>query len=545
MPADTPDSEKQRLESLYSLNVYHAAPEGFDRIVRVTSNVFGVPIAGVEFVDKDAVVFKSTVGLETSEISRDSSFAKELLNQKGILAVEDASLAPEYSNNYLVKNLGVKFWAGAPLIGPEGHVLGTLFIADQHTHKFSPLQQEVLRDLSNWALDELLRGKLYLDEQKIRQDLMIRNRELAGEKARSEAMLGDIGDGVVGINDKGEVTFVNHQVEVMTGFTRAELMGKFLIQAIVMKDNLGHDVQATDQPIRQAIFYKKKVQSHAFSYVRKDGTKFAVAITATPVVVFDQTIGGVVVFRDITKEMEVDRMKTEFISLASHQLRTPLSAMKWFSEILLDGDVGKLTDEQHEILTNIYKSNERMIDLVNTLLNISRIESGRIMIEPRPTDLKKLVDEVVMEVTPRLTQKQHKLAISVHDNLPEVSLDPKLVRHVYLNLLTNAIKYTPKGGDIVIIISKSGDNVISQISDSGLGIPKSQQDRVFKKFFRAKNIVKVETEGTGLGLYLAKAIVESSGGKIWFQSEEGKGTTFWFSLPLHAVKKEGVVSIDS
>jgi signal transduction histidine kinase len=373
-------------------------------------------------------------------------------------------------------------------------------------------------------------------------------RRQAIAQQRDEAMLTSMGEGLIAIDGDGNIAFINHvAAELLSLPNQESAVGKPVQQVYSLYSNEGKADKPL--PLEQRPSY---VAMHTgagsvglYVLVKPDSSKHILNITANPVKLGEEVIGAITVLRDVTKEKEVDRMKTEFISLASHQLRTPLSAIKWFSEMLVSGDVGELKPDQLDFAHNIADSTERMIDLVNALLNISRIESGRIMVDPKPTDLKELVNGITNDLKAKTEEKQQNLVISVHDDLPKINLDPRLTSQVYMNLLTNAIKYTPKGGEISVFISRKDDDIISQVTDNGYGIPVAQQDRVFQKFFRAANAVKVETDGTGLGLYLIKAIVESSGGKIWFKSEEGKGTTFWFSMPVSGMKqKEGEVTLD-
>jgi len=277
---------------------------------------------------------------------------------------------------------------------------------------------------------------------------------------------------------------------------------------------------------------------------RKSGEKYIAMVSIAPIKELGKIRFFVAIERDITKEREIDRMKTEFISLASHQLRTPLAAMRWFSEMLLAGDLGKLNQEQTEYVNNIEGMNRRMIELVNSLLNISRIESGRMTISPRPTEIAELIEGVTEDTKDKVEEKSQTLVVDIQPELPKISLDPGLIHQVLLNLVTNASKYSPAKSKILITVSKDDKDLICDVKDSGYGIPKEEQAKIFTKFFRASNVVKNDTDGTGLGLYLTKAIVESSGGKIRFESEEGKGTTFRFSIPLEGVKPhEGEVTI--
>jgi PAS domain S-box-containing protein len=370
--------------------------------------------------------------------------------------------------------------------------------------------------------------------------------ELEEKRAKDQALLSSIGEGIVVTDRNGNVEMINKQAEMMVGWKNEEVMGKKWFEVAPLVDEKGNSIPPERRATQKVLVTGQPIASSTNYYVRRDGSKFSVGTTAAPVVLNGKTIGVIAVFRDITREREIDRAKTEFVSLASHQLRTPLSAIKWYTEMLSGGDAGQLNPEQKEFVQCLYQSNERMIELVNSLLNISRIESGRIKIDPVPTDLGELVNQIMKELQPKIIEKKINMVVSVHPELPQIKIDPKLIRQVYLNLISNAIKYTPANGEISVFISRKEDEIISQVTDNGCGIPKADYGRMFERFFRAENAQRADADGTGLGLYLVKAIIDSSKGKIWFASEENKGTTFWFSLPVSGTPpKKGEVTLDS
>ncbi len=229
---------------------------------------------------------------------------------------------------------------------------------------------------------------------------------------------------------------------------------------------------------------------------------------------------------------ELDQLKTDFISVASHQLRTPLSAIKWALKMIIDKDVGPVTKEQKDLLQKGYQTNERMISLINDLLNVSRIEEQRFQYRFAETSLAEVIDKTLDELRIPMEKKSILFEKRIEHHIPPLFIDGQKMHLVFENLLDNAIKYTPDGGRIVLTVSRKQDVVLCLIHDSGVGIPESQWDRVFSKFFRGDNVIRMQTQGTGLGLFIARTIIEKHNGTITFDSKEGEGTTFSFTLPI-------------
>lgn len=360
------------------------------------------------------------------------------------------------------------------------------------------------------------------------------------ERNRIKAILESIGDGVFVVNTKYQIEAINPVAANLSGYKLDEAMGKpykEIFHFVYEKNN-----KVNDRFIVEAIKTGQvQEMDNQTLLVKKDGTKIPVSDSAAPLVDgIGEIKGCVVVFRDVSKEYAIDKAKTEFVSLASHQLRTPLAAINWNVEMLL-GDGYKVLDEENkQALEDVYSSSMRMTELVNALLNVSRIELGTFAVDPESVDIVVLAKEVVKDLQPKIDEKELELTEEYKPKKLVVNVDPKLMRMVIENLLSNSVKYTPEKKKIKLSILKRDKDFILEIKDEGYGIPKDQQEKIFTRLFRADNVQDRDVEGTGLGLYIVKSIIEHSEGEIWFESEEDKGTTFYVTLPLEGMgKKKG------
>jgi len=353
------------------------------------------------------------------------------------------------------------------------------------------------------------------------------------QQAEAEALFTSIGDGAISTDEFGKITRVNPVAQRILGYKESELIGEWFPKKIVAVNVNDQPINLIDRPITKAFLTGQSVSEKMY-YKHKDGHFFPVSVSVSAIILDGKPLGAIEVFRDITLEEEVDRMKSEFISLASHQLRTPLSAIKTYSHMLADGYMGEVNDTQKKSLRTIIAATNRMNELISTLLNITRIESGTIAITPKVIEVDQLTEEVIKELSLMAADKSIELTVkSAGQRSKTVRTDPLILKEIISNLVTNAIKYTPDKGSVNLTIQAYQHTVQISVRDSGWGIPESQHEQIFSKFFRAQNIVKRETTGTGLGLYLVKGLIDAIGGEIWFKSAEGKGTTFYVSLPRY------------
>ena len=354
------------------------------------------------------------------------------------------------------------------------------------------------------------------------------NQTLASVNHRFEAVLNAANDGIAMLDTGGCFVLVNRRFGELLG-TRAPLLLHHTLEEArpLLIDKLSHRLAALAPTETRAV-------AEEIIALDEPDRRFLQFYTA-PVAGVDgsETIGRIIALRDITRERELDKMKTDFISVVSHELRTPLTSITGYTDLLLSGAAGETSELQSEFLGIIQLSTTRLSNLINDILDISRIESGTLKIKHELIDYRRIVADTLRLMNAAADAKQISMDAALPETIPPVRGDADKVTQVLTNLVSNAIKYTPEGGWVKVSLEVSGDtSVTTCVADSGIGIAPKDQPKLFQRFFRADNTSTREAGGTGLGLVIAKTLIELMGGAIWLESEPNKGSRFYFTLPL-------------
>jgi PAS domain S-box-containing protein len=365
-----------------------------------------------------------------------------------------------------------------------------------------------------------------------------RTEDLREASAKDRTILDTIEHGILLFDANGKVTGLNPAAAHLIGNKKSLILGQPADAALPLHSR-HKELTKKQHPVLHSITTRQRFVSRPdarLSVLRRDGTLLPVLLVVSPIVERSRCHGGIAVFQDITEERQIDYMKSEFISLASHQLRTPLSALLWYIELLDSAKGAHMNAEQRSYIREMETAAKRMSNLVDALLQVSRLEGGGIRPVHSPFDLSAFLGEVADEA--RVIAKDAGVSVSLHVPVRAVKVrtDPTLLAIVLQNLMSNAVKYTHSGGHVAIILHKRNDYAEITVSDDGIGIPQKEQQHLFQKLFRAKNVHKVDATGSGLGLYISKMVMGTLKGGIHLKSRENKGTEVTIRLPIKKVR---------
>jgi signal transduction histidine kinase len=381
------------------------------------------------------------------------------------------------------------------------------------------IRERARREEVEKRLEDLEKSRIAL--MNILEDVEEERKRVEEEKNKTLTIVENFVDGLLIFDRDKKLILINPQAEIFLQAEKREIIGKSIkdLEKIPGFKKIFEIIGPEIQPC-----FRETIQMEE---------NLILELTSLPIVSEKEKIGNLIILHDITREKYLDQLKTEFVSLVAHQLRTPLSGIKWSLKMMLDGDLGPLLQEQKDFLKKAWTANERLIRLVNDLLDVTKIEEGRFLYKLEEKDIIKIIEDVFNSYLD--TAKEKKITFELEklkDNFPPLKVDEEKIKVAIQNLIENALIYTLPQGRVTVTTDLQNGNFFFKVKDTGIGIPKKVQDRIFTKFFRASNATKIDTEGSGLGLFITKNIIEAHGGKIWFESEEGKGTTFYFTLPL-------------
>jgi PAS domain S-box-containing protein len=427
----------------------------------------------------------------------------------------------------------------APLVA-TGAFMGLLVVASSHLEAFNPTHVRLFHSVLSQIATAIGNAEVYrlITRQAQEMGQMLRHQQ--EESTKNESILTSIADGVVVNNAEGKTIMVNPAAERILKMTSEQLIGQDFQAFLSVFAAKGRDEAIAAM---EALLNTSAAEVYQVFKTTLEIENRVIHAHLSPVQTQrDDFLGVVTVLRDITKEVEADRAKSEFVSNVSHELRTPMTAIKGYADLLHSEAVGPINDNQTRFLSIIRNNADRLTALINDLLDISRVETGRVRFEPRPLQIGDVIADVVNALAVPAEAKRQTLIYEVVAGLPDVMGDRDRLNQVATNLVDNAIHYTPDGGKIEVRAYPVEGAVRVDIKDTGIGIAPDDMGRIFERFYRADDPVVQETTGTGLGLSIVKMFVEMHGGRVWVESDPGKGSTFTFILPVAV--RDDVIAVE-
>jgi PAS domain S-box-containing protein len=499
----------QQLAKTGTLLASELDPEAIlEEIVAQAPELVGADAAAVSILEGDELVVSAAhgEGAESavgSRVSAVGELAGEVVQSRGPLAVGDAREDGFVSGSDALLEAGYAAYLGAPLVGPEGGVHGVLAVYGRSPRSWREEEVEAVAALAGNVSAFLSNAELY--------------QRVVLERERSMAILGNVADGIVAVDREGCVVLWNAAAEEITGVAAAEALGR--APADVLQRSL--DPDETSAEGRGLIQVRRREEELWLSVSEAVMRDPAGAIA-----------GRIYAFRDVSSDRLVEQLKSGFVSTVSHELRAPLTSIYGFAETLLREDVAFGDEERRTFLGYIASEAQRLTGIVDALLSVARLEAGDLQVQFAPTDLREVVSDVV-ESAERELANGRRFVVEVPAEPLDASADREKVRQILANLIDNAVKFSPRGGTVTVAARRTRDAVQVRVVDEGSGVPQSEQERIFRKFYRAEATTPAPG-GTGLGLFIARGLASAMGGRVWVDSDIGPGGCFVFELPSAA-----------
>jgi PAS domain S-box-containing protein len=482
-----------------------------DEVVQQAPELVNADACAIRVLEDDELVVHAATGAgaDTAIGSRSPSsswLSGDVVQSRAPVVFENAAADARLVEIDPMLAAGNSAYLGVPLAGPEGAPLGVLAVYCEEPRPWREEEVEAMLALAASTSAAMSNAELY--------------QRVALEKERSFAILANIADGIVAVDREGKVVLWNHAAEQITGIPAADALGRAPADVLQRTLESGSDTPVGDRLI-PIVRGREEVWLSVTEAVMRDPA----GVVA----------GRIFAFRDISSDRLVEQMKSDFVSTVSHELRTPLTSIYGFAETLLRQDVLFGEEERRTFLGYIASESQRLTGIVDALLNVARLDTGDLQVNLAATDVRDVVGEVV-ETVQGAGANGHRFVVDLPDEPLPATADRDKLRQVCSILLDNALRYSPDGGTVTVGVEQKQGTVEVSVADEGIGIPQSDQEQIFRKFYRGADAeTRVGQGGTGLGLFIARGLVTAMGGRIWVESREGEGSTFAFELPAAGI----------